>query len=191
MRGNKEKKRIVIVEDTPSTIDILYKMLKNKGFEIFVSKNGEKALTIVEKLMPHLILLDVLLPGLDGFEICQLLKKKKNTRDIPIIFMTALTDTEHITKGFEVGGVDYITKPFNVEEVFSRINTHIALYEMKIEQKEQNKMLQFESKELLEAINAKRTLSDLESDMIQWSKVIKTIRKTVPTDDGLSIVEIL
>jgi diguanylate cyclase (GGDEF)-like protein len=117
--------QVLIVDDTPANIDILKKVLAAEGYGLSIAHSGEVALDIVSRSLPDLILMDVTMPGLDGFETCQKIKSDPSTRDIPIIFVTANNDTEDIVKGFDVGGVDYITKPYQLKEVLSRIKTHL------------------------------------------------------------------
>ena len=119
--------KVMLVDDTPANLDVLRRTLEIKNYEISVATSGEQALRIAPKLQPDLILLDVMMPGLDGYETCQRLKKKSETRDIPIIFITAKNDSEDILQGFASGGVDYIAKPFNQEEVYVRVKTQLAL----------------------------------------------------------------
>lgn len=119
--------RILIVDDTPFNIDILSRLLTKRHFDVLIAENGEMALSIVKQKKPHLILLDIMMPGMDGFETCRRLKADSQTEDIPVIFISALTDSLDKVKGFELGAVDYITKPFQRKEVLARINTHLKL----------------------------------------------------------------
>ncbi len=118
-------KKVMIVDDTPANIDLLYQTLEPEGYKISVAGTGEETLKLVPKIKPDLILLDVMLPGIDGFETCQKLKETPETANIPIIFITAKAESEDIVKGFNLGGADYLTKPFNQEEVCARIKTHL------------------------------------------------------------------
>ena len=119
--------RILIVEDTPANIQSLSATLKEKGYQISVATNGKQALDVLARVRPDLILLDVLMPEMDGFEACRRLKAADATRDIPVIFLTAKTDTADIVKGFELGAVDYVAKPFNAHELLARVNTHLTM----------------------------------------------------------------
>lgn len=119
--------KILLVDDIPANLNVLVETLKNEGYNLSFATSGEIALTTVEKFRPDLILLDIMMPGIDGFETCQRLKENENTKDIPIIFITAKTDTEDIVKGFSLGGMDYITKPFRQDEVLARVRTHLTL----------------------------------------------------------------
>ncbi len=117
---------ILLVDDTKSNVDVLVHALKNI-YKLGVTLNGEDAIRFAEKKQPDLILLDIVMPGIDGFEVCHRLKKKSETKNIPIIFITAMDDLSHKTKGFDFGAVDYITKPFDITEVKARVRTHLTL----------------------------------------------------------------
>jgi len=123
-----ERPVILIVDDVPINLKILFNILEQHNFKMLTARDGKTALEIVAQKNPHLILLDVMMPSITGFEICRQLKKNTKTADIPVIFMTALSNTEDKIKGFKLGAVDYITKPFQVEEVLSRIRTHLTVY---------------------------------------------------------------
>jgi len=118
---------ILIVDDSLSYLAALLDRLERHGFMIVLAQTAAEGLMRAEFAEPDLILLDVVMPGVDGFEACRRLKASKATRDIPVIFMTGLTDPKQKVSGFDAGGVDYITKPFQIEEVLARINTHLAL----------------------------------------------------------------
>ena len=119
--------RILVVDDTLKNIQVLGTILRQEDYQINVAQNGLQALESVDNVEPDLILLDVMMPELDGFETCRQLKENPNTRDIPVIFLTAKVETEDIVNGFELGAVDYVTKPFNPAELLSRVQTHLAL----------------------------------------------------------------
>ncbi|MFC6669964.1 response regulator [Marinobacterium aestuariivivens] len=119
--------RILVVDDTPRNIQLIGTLLKQEGYQINVAGNGRQALDIVAHSAPDLILLDVMMPELDGFETCRRLKQDAATRDIPIIFLTARSEADDIVHGFELGAVDYVAKPFNPPELLSRVHTHLAL----------------------------------------------------------------
>ena len=128
--------RILIVDDEPSNIMILRGFLEQHDFDVSVAMDGGQTMQILESCRPELILLDVMMPGMDGFELCRLLKEDKETADIPIIFMTSLSSVENKVSGFEAGGVDYITKPFQPLEVLARVHTHLTLQRQKMELKQ-------------------------------------------------------
>ncbi len=123
--------RILVVDDTPANIETLSALLKSRGCEIRVATNGEQALQAVERVKPDLILLDVSMPVMDGFETCRRLKSNEQWRQIPVIFLTAKSDVADIVKGFELGAVDYVAKPFNSHELLARVNTHLMMDQLR------------------------------------------------------------
>ena len=139
-----QKHSILIVDDTPANIAILAEFLEDFGFDVIVAQNGREGLQRAQFAHPDLILLDVMMPEIDGLETCRLLKTTEETADIPVIFMTALSDTKDKVAGFEVGGVDYIVKPFQIQEVFVRIKLHLALRTAQKQVQNQNIQLQKE-----------------------------------------------
>lgn len=118
---------ILVVDDQPANLKVLLSFLETHDFDVRIAENGERALSVLEKYKPDLILLDIMMPNMNGFETCSAIKANAATADIPIIFMTALNNLEDKIEGFEAGGVDYIVKPFQQAEVLARINTHITL----------------------------------------------------------------
>ncbi|MEM7348796.1 MAG: response regulator [Chloroflexota bacterium] len=118
---------VLIVDDNAMNLDVLFTYLDSQGFEVFVALSGIDALEQINYITPDIILLDVMMPDLDGFEVCQRLKQHASTKNIPIIFMTALADSQSKAKGFQVGGADYITKPIQYEELLIRVNTQLTL----------------------------------------------------------------
>jgi PAS domain S-box-containing protein len=122
---------ILIVDDTPANLGVLVDLLSAHELAVSVAEDGDSALEQIEFVMPDLVLLDVLMPNLDGYATCEQLKARPATRDIPVIFMTGLTDAVNKVKGFELGAVDYITKPFQHEEVLARINMHLTLQQLR------------------------------------------------------------
>lgn len=156
---------ILIIDDNPTNLNVLFEYLEESGFEVSVAQNGRSALEQVAQIHPDLILLDIMMPDLDGFEICRTLKKRVETNEIPIIFMTALTDASDKIKGFLAGGSDYITKPLQYEEVLARITAHLKLrnaekqkqaLQMYIE--EQKARLTEKDRQIAELIAGKETL---------------------------------
>ena len=126
-RPNIEGSTILIVDDTWPTLDLILTHLTHCGFKVLTAQDGMRAISQAEHAQPDLILMDVMMPGVDGFETCRSLKESELTRDIPVIFMTSLSDIEHVIMGFEVGAVDYITKPVDYREVEVRIKAHLIL----------------------------------------------------------------
>ena len=117
--------KILVVDDVPANLDILVEALDREGYNVLVASNGTTALEVAAYARPDLILLDVMMPGIDGFETCRRLQADRNLEDTPVIFLTARNDIEGIVEGFEAGGLDYITKPFKKEEVLVRVRTHL------------------------------------------------------------------
>jgi two-component system sensor histidine kinase/response regulator len=121
------KYHVLIVDDVPENLQVISNILYQKGVNISVAQNGRDALTVVSRKPPDLIVLDITMPEMDGFEVCEHVKKNPETRDIPIIFLTARTQSDDIVKGFELGAVDYVTKPFHPPELLARVFTHLEL----------------------------------------------------------------
>ncbi|MGK7874058.1 MAG: response regulator [Xenococcaceae cyanobacterium] len=147
-----KQQQILIVDDQPTNIKVLCDFLIHSGFDILVAKNGEAAIKKLQKASPDIILLDVMMPGIDGFETCRRLKASPATRDIPVIFMTVLSETVDKVKGLTIGGVDYITKPIQQEEVLARINVHLRLRSL-TKQLQESKEAAEKAKEAAETAN--------------------------------------
>jgi len=135
------KSNILIVDDTPANLQLLTSMLVEQGYQIFSAISGKVALNVVQKSLPDLILLDINMPGMNGYEVCEQLKANEKTRDIPVIFVSALSETLDKVKAFFVGGVDYVTKPFQAEEVLARVKTHLQLHQLQQQLTAQNEEL--------------------------------------------------
>ena len=118
---------VLIVDDEPLNVDLLEQELGAAGYRTLSATSGEEGLAAAAKTQPDLILLDVMMSGIDGYETCRQLKNAEATRTIPVIFLTALTDTFEKVRAFRAGAVDYVTKPFETEELLARVGTHIAL----------------------------------------------------------------
>jgi PAS domain S-box-containing protein len=136
-----EPPTILIADDTPANLGVVVDSLTERGFRVLVALDGAEALERAQFSQPDLILLDVKMPGIDGFETCRRLKRDDRTRDIPVIFMTSRTGSEDMVEGFSAGGVDYLTKPVHVEEMIARISTHLALRTMHKQLVAQNRQL--------------------------------------------------
>ncbi|MDT8445657.1 MAG: PleD family two-component system response regulator [bacterium] len=134
--------RILIVDDTQKNIQLLGTLLRKENFLLNVAYDGEQAIEIARKLKPELILLDIMMPGIDGYETCARLKALEETQEIPVIFLTAKTEVRDIIRGFEVGAVDYVTKPFNAVVLLSRVRTHLKLRRAQMELAEKNAALE-------------------------------------------------
>src|SRR5262245_30459439 len=125
------KERILIVDDTPANVRMVTGILKGKGYALSVATNGKEALDLLDWIRPDLILLDVVMPEMDGFETCRRIKAVEAWQDIPIIFLTAKTDTADLVKGFEIGAVDYVGKPFNAHELLARVGAHLTIDQLR------------------------------------------------------------
>ncbi|RKZ52427.1 MAG: hybrid sensor histidine kinase/response regulator [Candidatus Parabeggiatoa sp. nov. 2] len=134
------KGKILIVDDTPANLQILTQMLTEQGYQVFPAINGKLALMSVQSTLPDLILLDILMPEMDGYDVCKTLKADERTYDIPVIFISALDDVFDKVKAFSLGGVDYITKPFQREELLARVQTHLKLHRLHHELVQSEKM---------------------------------------------------
>lgn len=132
---------VLIVDDVPANLGVLLEFLGNAGFKVLVAESGAGALEQLAYARPDIVLLDVMMPGLDGLEVCRRLKKEPATRDIPVIFMTALTETIDKVAGFEAGGVDYVSKPVQPEEVLARVRAHLEIRRLQQEVEEKNRAL--------------------------------------------------
>ena len=157
-----EKGSILIVDDNPTNLEVLSDCFSELGLEILVAQDGMSAIEKVEYAHPDIILLDVVMPGINGFETCRLLKSKPSTQDIPVIFMTALSDTMDMVQGFQVGAVDYITKPVQYKEVLARAKTHLTIRNLTKRLQEQNERLQ---QEISDRKQAEEQLRELEFDL--------------------------
>lgn len=133
---------ILIIDDNPDNLRLLSSILQDHGYRARAANNGKRALATIEKEQPGLILLDIMMPEMDGYEVCKKLKENKSTVNIPVIFTSALYETVDKVKAFSIGAVDYITKPFNSEEILARINTHLSLRALQVKLEENNRELQ-------------------------------------------------
>ena len=173
MIQTKKKYRILIVDDIPKNIQILGNILSKENYQIAYAQNGEQALSITRHQEFDLILLDIMMPGMDGFEVCEVLKQRKETSDIPVIFLTAKADMNSIVKGFAVGGQDYITKPFNASELLARAETHIQLHEQKNALAELNEKLEEKVRERTQQLEeAYQRLNQLEKAKTDFLDII-------------------
>jgi DNA-binding response OmpR family regulator len=154
---------ILIVDDTPTNLGLMVGHLETQGYRVLIAQDGEEGLQRAELTRPDVILLDVMMPGLGGVEVCHRLKSSSRTREIPVIFMTSLTDTRDKVAGFAAGAVDYVTKPLQAEEVIARIEAHLKLHAAQILLEEQNTLLAM-YREDLEGQVAERTAELHESN---------------------------
>ena len=138
---NTNRGNILVVDDTPANLRLLAGILNGKGYKVRPVPNGELALSAARGMPPDLILLDIMMPEMNGYEVCEKIKADERTRDIPVIFISAINDVLDKVKAFEVGGVDYITKPFQMEEVLVRVETHLAMCQLQTKLKQKNEEL--------------------------------------------------
>ncbi|MBD2499336.1 response regulator [Anabaena azotica FACHB-119] len=160
---------ILIVDDNPTNLELLFDFLANAGYTVLVAEDGESAIARAEYAPPDLILLDILMPGINGFDTCQHLKNNPLTQDIPVIFMTALADTVDKVKGLNLGAVDYITKPLQHEEVLARVKLHLRLRQLTKTLKAQNQLLEaeiLERQRVEEKLREQAALLDITTDAI-------------------------
>lgn len=144
--------RILIVDDTLKNIQVVGAILRKEGYKLHVARNGVQALELAQKVTPDLVLLDVMMPEMDGFETCERLKADPDTRDIPVIFLSADSEVTSVVTGFQVGAVDYVAKPFNAAELLQRVSTHLLIRELRVS-------LQSRVQELAEMTDAISTMT--------------------------------
>jgi two-component system sensor histidine kinase ChiS len=154
--SNDATEAILLVDDNPTNLQLLFETLDGRGYKLLIAKDGNAALSITRKACPNLILLDIMMPEIDGYEVCRQLKADPATAEIPVIFLSALTDTKDKVQGLDLGAVDYVTKPFQPDEVIARVNTHLTVYRLKKALDEKNIELQ-EANEFLEERVKERT----------------------------------
>ncbi len=179
MTKNPISQNILIVDDNPNNLQVLSETLIGAGFQVAVAIDGESAIEQIQYHPPELILLDIMMPGIDGYQTCQRIKANPNTCDIPIIFMTALSDTEHKVKGFALGAVDYITKPFQREEVLARVRVQLQLRNLTHTLEAQNQMLK---QEIQQREKVESSLLELNQELekrvkVRTFKLSKTLEK--------------
>jgi len=191
-----KKNYILIVDDLPDNIKLLGNILKTKNYIIEAASSGTQALAMVNKKRPDLVLLDVMMPGMNGFEVAKTLKKDRTTRDIPIIFLTAKVEKEDIIYGFEVGAADYVTKPFNPSELLARVNTQLDLkksrdiiLEQNLEQKELLHILCHDLSAPFNSMISMLSMADLLDNLDQIKDIISKIKDA--STHGLGIIELV
>lgn len=183
---SKSSGKILIVDDNPSNLKVLYTYLKSAGFEVLVAHDGASGMEVVEHSVPELILLDVMMPHLEGFEVCRRLKANGNTKDIPVIFLTALSETVNKVTGFQVGGVDYITQPVENEEVVARVRTHLILTRMRQKLQKQNQELQAEisrRQQIEQELRQSRRLLQHNNDSLEQTVADRTAKLATSNQD--------
>ncbi|MCM1273571.1 MAG: response regulator [Clostridium sp.] len=159
MNRDAGKAKILIIDDVETNREILGEIIKDMNCDPVLAESGEQALEILKEMLPELILTDISMPGMDGYELCRILKKNRDTKDIPVVFISAFDDPKDIIEGFSLGGEDYITKPFIAAVVQARVGVHLRLHEVKRELKEMNRKLQISvSEQLAQMENEKKNI---------------------------------
>ncbi len=187
---------ILLVDDEPTGLGVLFNYFTELGLTVRVAQSGEGALELIKENTPDIILLDILMPGIDGFEVCRRLKENDDTRDIPVIFMSALTDTVDKVKGFEAGGVDYITKPLQHEELLARVNTHLTIRNLQQQLQAQNVRLDRQNEQLKE-LNANKDkffsiiAHDLQSPLSSLRTITQCAAEHLESDNLEKLKEII
>ncbi len=180
---------ILVVDDTPANLHLLRTLLSARGYSVRSAPTGRHALIFLKKTLPDLILLDIKMPEIDGYDMCRLLKKEKRTADIPIIFISALDTVTDKVKAFALGGADYISKPFHPDEVLSRVRTHLDLKKVHRELADRNRRLEKEILERKHAENALRRQSlELQERLAERDRLIAELKKAaihIKTLNGL------
>ncbi|EAY27695.1 sigma-54-dependent transcriptional regulator [Microscilla marina] len=166
-----KKGKILVVDDTPANIKLMVEHLSQEGYKTLVAEDGESAIEQVAFVKPDLILLDVMMPGIDGFETCHRLKEDDSTKDIPIIFMTALSDTENKVKAFSMGAVDYVTKPIQHKEVLSRVSAHLTIRKLQKSLEDANQNLEHKVNERTSEL--KQALQEVQDQLQQENLYLK------------------
>lgn len=147
-----EQACVLLVDDNPQNLKVLYETLRDKGYQLLVANDGDKAIQLARRHQPEVILLDIMMPGMDGFEVCRTLREDATTALSAIIFLSALNDTDAKVKGFNMGGADYIAKPFQAQEVIARVDTQIRVIQLEREMQARNRQLESEQTSILNAI---------------------------------------
>ena len=196
--------QILIIDDNPHNLQVLGNTLKANGYHPLFAKSAYQAFKLLKEKQPQLILLDIMMPEMDGFEVCQRLKANKNTNGIPIIFLTAHADTEKIIRGFQLGAVDYVTKPFNTEELITRIQTQLKLKTSEERLKQKIEELEVIKQELVSTVSQLREanatkdkffsiishdLGNLFTGLIGLSDSIVEHQQPVNQDNNLSMLQ--
>jgi PAS domain S-box-containing protein len=150
---SKDQEVILLVDDNPTNLEVLYKTLESKDYRLLVAKDGAAALDIIRNVHPTLVLLDVMMPEMDGFEVCKIIKADPDTADVAVVFLSALGDIESKVKGFQAGGVDYVSKPFQADEVVMRVATHVKVKRLERELSRKNQLLESEIDRILNSIS--------------------------------------
>ena len=178
--------KILIVDDVPNNLKILYDTLESEGYRIVVANDGKSALKAAARALPHLILLDIVMPDMNGYQVCKKLKQNRETADIPVIFVTVKDDNVSLVEGFQVGGVDYIIKPFEKEELLVRIETHLKINRLTQELLQKNKEFEESNKALREEISRREQAEKAQQDAEKARE--QTEEELQKADGQLSII---
>ncbi len=146
--------RVLLVDDNPTNLQVLFQTLDGRGYKLLIAKSGDDALKIARKANPQLVLLDIMMPGMDGYEVCRQLKADPEIQETAVIFLSALGETKDKVKGLELGAVDYITKPFQADEVIARVNTHLTIHRLKQSLAARNEQLQAANERMKQDLEA-------------------------------------
>ena len=169
--------QILLVDDNPTNLQVLYQTLDGRGYRLLAAKSGKDALSIAERAVPDLIMLDVMMPEMDGFETCARLKAHPRTRDSAVIFLSALADSSDKVRGLELGGIDFVTKPFQAQEVIARVRTHLTLRDLQKQLRRRNEELEHELTVAQELLREARDRS--EGVLLGNSRVAERLRQDV------------
>ncbi|MBD8708917.1 MULTISPECIES: response regulator [Pseudomonas] len=165
---------ILIVDDVPDNLALLSDALDEAGYMVLVALDGHSALTRIQRRRPDLILLDAMMPGLNGFDTCRQIKAQPDTANIPVLFMTALTDSEHVVQGFEAGAIDYVTKPIECAEVLARVASHLRTARILQTARTASQPVTFEDKSAYGKLSRRFQLTDREIEVLRWVSCGKT-----------------
>jgi len=178
--------KVLIVDDNPVNVKVLSSTLAESGYDLLTANTGERAIMVAERAKPDLVLLDINMPGIDGYETCRRLKASDTTKDIPVIFLSALNEIENKIEGFEVGGVDYIAKPFNQKEVCIRVENHLKISKLSRELEHKNQELNEAFEELQVIQEQLLDINTMLVESIQYSQRIQ--EAIIPSESALQIV---
>ena len=174
-----DKGTILIVDDAPASLKLLVDTLAPQGYEVLAASSGEQALASIAARLPELVLLDIRLPGMDGFEVCRQLKARAGTRDLPVIFLTAVTEMRQRVEGLKLGAVDFVSKPFQVEELLARVQTQLELRRLRVQLEKQ-------------AAGLQRANDQLQMEMAERTRTAQALReKNAELEAALAKVKLL
>lgn len=187
---------ILIVDDNPQNLQVLGQFLKKNDFNVAAATDGQTALDMIANRKPDLILLDIMMPNMDGFETCKIIKQDPGTKDIPVIFLTAKIETEDIVKGFETGASDYVTKPFNTFELLARINTHLELKKSRDiimkQTREQKELLHILCHDLVNPFNSIISISSIYKSFKDPEKMDEMIFYLLQSaNNGIEVIDLV